>query len=100
MRAIGGDNCHPGPYTALRRIRTLLIGKQADIIVKRSSVAMEDITAPVQIPLPERNLPTVDQEEVEILENTDDEELDTYVDTNNEMEEITQLSLLSKICLA
>ena len=87
LRAIGGDNCHPGPYTALRRIRTLLIGKQADIIVKRSSVAMEDTTAPVQIPLPERNLPTVDPEEVEIQENTDIEELDTYVDTNNEMEE-------------
>ena len=42
IRGIGGYNTHPGPYTALRRIRTLLLGKQADIIVNRPSVAIEE----------------------------------------------------------
>ena len=87
LRAIGGDNCHPGPYTALRRIRTLLIGKQAEIIVKRPSVAIEDTTAPEQIPIPQpaaeqippqENNSSVEQEDIQIS--------DDYEDGNNEVD--------------
>ena len=85
LRAIGGDNCHPGPYTMLRRVRTLLIGKQADIIVQRSSVAIEDITAPEQIPIPQPSTSSVEQEEVQIYDDPP-EELDNFEDANNEVE--------------
>ena len=87
LRAIGGDNCHPGPYTMLRRVRTLLIGKQADIIVQRSSVAIEEITAPEQIPIPQPSTSSVEQEEDEFDGFEDPpEDLGVYRDANNEVD--------------
>ena len=42
LRAIGGDNDHPGPVRAFKRIKTLLVSKQAELIVKKPAVEMEE----------------------------------------------------------
>ena len=41
IRAIGGANEHPGVVDILKRIKTLLISKQADIIVTKPAVEIE-----------------------------------------------------------
>jgi hypothetical protein len=38
IRALGATHSHPGPVAARHRIRLLLLGKEADIVVKTSSV--------------------------------------------------------------
>ena len=68
LRAIGGDNCHPGPYTALRRIRILLIGRKAiaELALHKPSVALEDPTVPEEIiPIAPNTSSTHDHDVVE-----------------------------------
>ena len=46
MRSIGGDNNHPGPASAVTRIRILLMGKDPQHLVSKPSVLhnnMEDV---------------------------------------------------------
>ena len=43
LRALGGDNCHPTPIEALRRMRILLLVSGADLLISRPSVEMEPI---------------------------------------------------------
>ncbi len=44
LRYLSGSHIHPGPVTAKNRIRLLLLGKESDVIVKNSSVQMEQKT--------------------------------------------------------
>ena len=41
LRAIGGDNDHPGPVRAFKRIKTLLVSKQAELMVNKPAVEIE-----------------------------------------------------------
>ena len=41
FRAIGGDNNHPGPVAAIKRIRNLMLTKNAKFIVNKPSVQIE-----------------------------------------------------------
>ena len=42
IRALGGDNSHPAPLEALQRMRTLLLVKGADLLIRSPAVEMED----------------------------------------------------------
>ena len=42
IRALGGPKDHPGPVEVLKRIKTILISNQADIIVNKPAVEIED----------------------------------------------------------
>ena len=42
LRALGGDNTHPTPLEAMRRMRILLLVKGADLLIRCPAVEMED----------------------------------------------------------
>ena len=42
LRALGGDNAHPTPLEAMRRMRILLLVRGADLLIRRPAVEMED----------------------------------------------------------
>ena len=42
LRALGGDNVHPTPLEAMRRMRILLLVRGADLLIRRPAVEMED----------------------------------------------------------
>ena len=42
LRALGGDNVHPTPLEAMRRMRILLLVKGADLLIRCPAVEMED----------------------------------------------------------
>ena len=46
IRALGITHTHPGPVAAKNRIRLLMLGREADIIVKTSAVKMDEFSSP------------------------------------------------------
>eukprot|EP00094_Tigriopus_californicus_P013854 TCALIF_13409-PA protein Name:"Similar to T Transposable element P transposase (Drosophila melanogaster)" AED:0.43 eAED:0.45 QI:0/0/0/1/1/1/2/0/323 len=42
LRRMSGDNAHPGPVEALRRLRILLLGKNYNFLIKNPSVQFEN----------------------------------------------------------
>ena len=43
LRALGGDNVHPTPIEALRRMRILLLNNGAELLIRQPAVEMESI---------------------------------------------------------